>query len=111
MMPTTQSVYDVATAAAYAAADAIVSAWGLSQNGSATPNGQFHDAEIPGLMDGSNATFSLVAAPAPAASLQLTRNGLMQCAGGDYSLVDRVITFVPAAIPETGDIIQAWYRS
>lgn len=107
-----QIAYDSATQTAYAAADAIALDWGLSQTAEQIPTRQFHDAEIPeGSVDGSNATFSLLAAPSPAASLQVTRNGLTLRAGSDYSLVDRVVEFVSSAVPQPGDILQAWYRS
>jgi hypothetical protein len=107
-----QIAYDSATQTAYATADAIALDWGLSQSAEQIPTRQFRDAEIPeGSVDGSNATFSLLAAPSPAASLQVTRNGLTLRAGSDYSLVDRVVEFVSAAVPQPGDILQAWYRS
>src|SRR6202030_3702849 len=42
----------------------------------------FADGETPsGTMDGTNAIFSLAAAPSPAGSLQLYRNGLQQLSG------------------------------
>ena len=72
----------------------------------------FHDAETPtGTINGVNATFTLVTAPNPAASLELTRNGIVQKSGVDYTLSTNVITFLAGAIPQTGDILLAWYRS
>ena len=72
----------------------------------------FHDAETPtGTINGVNATFTLVTAPNPAASLELTRNGIVQESGLDYTLSTNVITFLAGAIPQTGDTLLAWYRS
>ncbi len=72
----------------------------------------FHDAETPaGAVDGVNDTFTLLEAPAPAASLQLVRNGVMQKPGVDFTLVSNSITFVSGAIPQPGDELLSWYRS
>lgn len=71
----------------------------------------FADAEVPGgLVNGVNAAFTLAAAPSPATSLQLTRNGLTLTAGIDYTLSGLAITFLTGAIPQTGDGLIAWYR-
>lgn len=76
---------------------------------SASPN--FSDAEIPtGVVNGINPTFTLLHTPI-GSSLLLVRNGIVQQASGnDYTLTAGVITFVATGIPQTGDIIQAWYR-
>ena len=72
----------------------------------------FHDAETPaGTINGVNDTFTLLTAPNPAASLELTRNGVVQKPSVDYTLATNVITFLSAAIPQTGDTLLAWYRS
>src|SRR6185312_14989536 len=72
----------------------------------------FTDSEAPaGLMDGANATFVLAAAPNPAASVVLYRNGMLQKAGLDYSLSGNTITFLPAAVPQAGDTLLASYRT
>ena len=55
-------------------------------------------------------TFTLLAAPLPASSLQLSRNGILLKAGLDYVLSVNVITFTSAAIPQIGDVLQASYR-
>jgi len=39
----------------------------------------------------------------------ITRNGLRQAQGGDYTLTGNQITFVPGAIPQVGDILLADY--
>lgn len=72
----------------------------------------FADNETPsGTVNGTNATFTLANAPSPAGSLILTKNGVIQKAGGvDYTLSSLTITFVTVAIPLTGDILIAWYR-
>ena len=71
----------------------------------------FHDAELPaGAIDGVNPTFALSVAPFPPTTLQLTRNGLLQAAGVDYSLSGTAITFLTASIPGAGDSLSASYR-
>jgi hypothetical protein len=71
----------------------------------------FVDSEIPaGLVDGHNASFMLSQAPEPAASLELFRNGVRQKAGLDFTLSGSTVTFLPVAIPSTGDVLLASYR-
>lgn len=72
----------------------------------------FADAEIPGgIMDGNNLTFSLAAAPSPANSLRLYKNGVLLQLNGDYNLNGSTITFLSTAItPQTGDKLVANYR-
>ncbi len=72
----------------------------------------FADAEIPGgVANGTNLGFSLAAAPNPASSLQLYKNGVLLQLNGDYSLSGSTITFVSAAVtPQSGDKIMANYR-
>jgi hypothetical protein len=71
----------------------------------------FVDAETPtGAVDGSNAVFTLSASPSPTTSLQVFRNGILQKSGGDYSLSGGVVTFLSGAVPQTGDVIQTYYR-
>ena len=71
----------------------------------------FSDEEIPsGTLNGINTSFTLLHAPL-VGSLILTRNGLVQEANGiDYVLVGNSITFNGSTIPQSGDILQAWYR-
>jgi hypothetical protein len=72
----------------------------------------FFDAVAPaGTVDGTNAVFTLTPAPSPAESLKLTRNGLVQKAGLDYTLSGGTVTFTASAIPQTGDTLLAWYRA
>lgn len=71
----------------------------------------FSDAETPGgLVNGENATFVLAASPNPVASLVLVRNGIVLRRTADYNLAGATITFVVGAIPQSGDLLQAWYR-
>lgn len=71
----------------------------------------FQDAEQPaGAVNSINAAFTLAAAPSPAVSLMLYRNGILQQAGIDYTLNGSAITFSGPSIPQTGDSIQAFYR-
>lgn len=78
-----------------------------------TINGAYADLEVPsGTLDGVNSEFSLAQAPFPVGSLHLYRNGILQKRGdgGDYTVTGNVITFVPAALPQSGDLLQASYR-
>lgn len=88
----------------------ILQAWyRLPSTGASTL--QFNENETPaGVVDGSNATFTLAAAPVPASSLQIFRNGVLQKSGVDFLLSTNVVTFVTAAVPNPGDILQASYR-
>ncbi|MBY0505250.1 MAG: hypothetical protein K2X03_15155 [Bryobacteraceae bacterium] len=82
----------------------------VGETGAILPN--FSDSETPsGAADGSNAVFTLSAAPSPASSLALFRNGLLQSAGNDYTLNGTTITFYSWAIPQFGDILDAFYRT
>lgn len=65
-----------------------------------------------GVVDGSNATFTLANTVSPANSLQLYANGLLLQAGVDYNIQsDSSILFVSAAVPQPGDILLANYQS
>jgi len=69
------------------------------------------DAESPsGAVDGSNTVFTLTGAPSPALSLQLFRNGILQKAGMDYTLSGASVTFLRGAVPQSGHVIQTYYR-
>jgi len=71
----------------------------------------FVDAEIPsGNVNGANIAFTLASMPNPAASIALSRNGLLLKQGLDYTLSSNSILFVAGAIPQTGDTLLASYR-
>lgn len=71
----------------------------------------FVDAERPaGTPNGVTATFTLANSPSPATSLSLYRNGILQTQGVDYTLSASSITFLGVSIPQTGDLLQAYYR-
>lgn len=79
--------------------------------GSAATGPGFTDGETPaGLVNGTNAVFTLANAPSPAASLALYRNGLLEKQNVDYSVAGNTITFAPGSLPLTGDILTATYR-
>jgi hypothetical protein len=72
---------------------------------------EFADNETPaGVIDGANAAYTLAFPPFPAASLQLTRNGLLQAPVADYTLMGNAITFLPRSIPQKTDRLTAFYR-
>jgi hypothetical protein len=83
---------------------------GPCMDSSALPS--YVDYETPsGVIDGSNAVFTLAASPDPVTSLAVYRNGLMQQAGTDYNLQpDGSLLFVPESIPQAGDMLRATYR-
>jgi hypothetical protein len=71
----------------------------------------FADGEVPtGIVNGSNAVFTLALPPSPAASLELYRNGLFQRQGADYQISGSTITFFLASVPLSGDLLVANYR-
>lgn len=83
-----------------------------SGDGGSAIFGTFVDGETPaGAANGSNAAFTLSQVPNPPASLLLYRNGMLQKRGLDFNLSGQVITFVPAALPQPGDILIASYRT
>jgi hypothetical protein len=80
-------------------------------SGGGVAAGSFADAEVPaGVINGSNAVFTLASAPSPAGSLELYLNGLLMSQGTDYQLSTNTITFFLASVPQTGDILVASYR-
>ncbi len=71
----------------------------------------FSDAETPqGVMNGTNAVFALDHSPAPAGSLMLFRNGLLQRMGIDFQLSASTITFLGGSVPGAGDLLTVYYR-
>ena len=62
-----------------------------------------------GALDGSNVTFTLANTPSPSSSLALYKNGNRQTLGTDFLLSGKVIQFVAAAAPKTGDTVSADY--
>ena len=82
---------------------------GTAGSGAAGPN--FTDAEVPaGTLNGSNASFTLSAVPAPTSSLYLYRNGVLQKAGLDYNLSGNIVQFLAGSTPQPGDTLLASYR-
>ncbi len=89
--------------------DGSSGACGTGLGGSSGP--VFVDSETPtGAVDGSNNSFTLTGSPAPAISLQLFRNGMLQRAGVDFTLSGTAITFLSGSIPQSGDVVQTYYR-
>lgn len=87
-----------------------VAAWANLPASAAVPN--FADAETPsGTVNGTNTLFTL-AKPSvnTGSSLMLTRNGIVQQMGNDYTFSGTSVTFNVGSIPQTGDVLLAWYR-
>ncbi len=79
--------------------------------GSAGTGPGFVDGESPaGLINGTNAVFTLANPPSPATSLAVYRNGLLQKQNVDYAVAGNVITFAPGSLPLSGDLLTATYR-
>ena len=71
----------------------------------------FVDAEFPaGTLDGTNAAFTLAYAPAPPASLEVFRNGMLLKQGNDYTISGNALTFSSGAVPQPLDALVASYR-
>jgi hypothetical protein len=72
----------------------------------------FVDQEVPqGTMDGTNAAFVLTNVPSPSGSLMVYRNGLLMKNTVDYTTTGNVLTFVSGALPQSGDLLLASYRT
>lgn len=64
--------------------------------------------EIPqGSIDGQNATFTLINQAAN--NVRIYKNGIRQSVGIDYSIAGNKVTFLPASLPQPGDILTADY--
>lgn len=71
----------------------------------------FVDEQSPsGAVDGSNSSFTLSNPPAPASSLQIFRNGLLQKLSIDYAFSGVTIQFATGSIPQPGDTLLVSYR-
>ncbi|MCP5115899.1 MAG: hypothetical protein GY953_34155 [bacterium] len=75
------------------------------------PGVSYVDGETPtGAIDGINTSFTLAGTPNPAASIKLSRNGMLQSQGVDFTIAGNSITFLAGAIPQPGDGLRASYR-
>lgn len=89
--------------------DTLLAWYRLSGGGDGTLS--FADSDSPtGTLDGVNSQFTLSAAPNPASSLAVFRNGLLQKIGQDFTLNGQTLAFVSGAIPHSGDTLLASYR-
>jgi len=72
----------------------------------------FADSEVPaGTIDGTNLTYVLAAAPSPALSLKLYKNGVLMRQDSDYTVSDATILFAGTSVtPQAGDSLIASYR-
>ena len=62
-----------------------------------------------GIMNGSNANFTLQLTPQPASSVAVYRNGIRQSLTADYTVSGAIITFVGNSLPQSGDIVLVDY--
>ncbi len=87
-------------------------------HGGASGNVTWINNETPsGVIDGTNAVFTLARVPNPTTSLLLTKNGQILYVGTGYNLSGATITFQTGYIPQpadsldlVGDQIRAWYQ-
>ena len=105
----TNSTITFSTNAIPQTGDALSAYYRVAGTGPAT---QFTDGETPGgSINGTNLAFTLAAAPSPATSLRLYKNGMLEQQGSDYTLSGTTITFNSASTaPQTGDVLMASYR-
>jgi len=88
--------------------DSLVASYRL---GGSLPGVGFVDGETPsGTINGVNNLFTLTQSPNPAASLALFRSGVRLRAVADYTISGNSVTFVSGHVPQTGDIVQCYYR-
>lgn len=93
------------------AGDILQASYRTSGSGAIGATTAFVDAETPsGTANGVNTAFLLTETPNPPSSLFLYRNGLLQLPGTDFTLSANQITFLPEAIPQSGDVLVAAYR-
>jgi len=79
--------------------------------GTTTTASGFVDSEVPGgSVNGANTAFVLANTPNPASSVALYRNGLLLKQSVDYTVAANSVTFLPGAIPQSGDTLLASYR-
>jgi hypothetical protein len=70
------------------------------------------DAEVPaGAANGVNTQFTLASTPVTASSVSVWRNGLFMKTGLDFTISSKTIAFMSASTPQSGDTIQASYRT
>jgi hypothetical protein len=78
---------------------------------SSTSFGFMDGDTLAGLVDGSNTSFALSAAPGPSTSLAVYRNGVLQKVVQDYTLSGSTVQFAAASTPQPGDTLLASYRT
>ena len=79
---------------------------------SAATGFSFVDSEVPtGAVNGTNAVFTISLAPNPTGSLLLHRNGLLLKNGLDFTLSGNTVQFLTGAVPQSGDILLAYFRT
>lgn len=66
---------------------------------------------VVGAVDGTNKTFTISNDPQPVDSLKVYRNGLLLLSGEDYTYSAKVITFFQNTVPQSGDLLQVFYRT
>lgn len=71
----------------------------------------FSDAEVPsGTINGTTVAFTLAHPPVSGSVPIVTVNGIVQRPTIDFTLTGSTITFAAASTPQTGDLLQVWYR-
>jgi hypothetical protein len=65
------------------------------------------DVQLTGVINGSNILFDLPNTSAQKSNIVVYRNGLKLTAFVDYSIVGNRVTFLPGAVPVSGDLVNA----
>jgi len=88
------------------AAPYVAAQFGTTGGGAQNVPVQFSsgDGTIVGTIDGTNATFWLTLG---VIAFSLYRNGVLQTLNVDYTALNNQFTFVPASVPQTGDLLTA----
>jgi hypothetical protein len=98
-----------ATGATPQSGDILLASYRL---GVSIPGVGFVDQQIPtGATNGVNNTFTVSQTPSPSTSLSVFLNGLLMSIGVDYTFSGTTITFLPASVPQSGDILLCSYRT
>jgi hypothetical protein len=88
--------------------DSIVASYRLTGS---LPGVGFVDGEAPaGAINGVNNLFTLTQSPNPASSLAIYRSGVRLRSAADYTVSGSSVSFVSGHVPQTGDVLQCFYR-
>ena len=80
--------------------------------GGSSGSASYVDAETPaGTVNGVSTQLTIASTPISASSVSVWRNGLFLKQGTDFTVSAKTITFLSGAVPQTGDLLVASYRT